>query len=521
MDRVAKLDELFAAWSEPGAPGGVVTVLDGDAVVAQRAYGLADIEHGVANAAETRFHIASVSKSFVGAALVLLHGRKALGLDDDVRDHVAEMRHHGRITLRQLLTMTSGLRDSMETMRARGVWYRCPRSHRDLLDLLFAQSSLSYPTGERYAYTNINYGLLSEVIARVSGQGFESFLSENLWRPLGMRRTLLRDNNTDVTDGLAEAYIKTDDGYARGVWAFGIAGAGGLVSDADDLVTWLQALRRGEVGGEPVTAAMATRGRLNDGSEVNYGLGLAVRDYRGVRLLHHGGSLPGYKAQLAFAPEHGFGLVLLSNREDADPYAKLRQVAEIYLEDAFTTPPPRTPVPVPATLPGRYLDPESGEVLELALEDGTLTGDKLGFTLPFWGGDSDRLVCDWANFTATLTPLVDGRVELDFGGQKGVFERLPEDAPADELDAYAGRYRNDEIDGELTVTRAGDGLRLRYGPRFNGVCELALEPVAKGVFRVRFEVDGWRYQHAVRFAGDAVLVSSDRLKDVRFTKVTG
>ena len=115
-------------------------VQQGDRVVARRAFGLASLEHRVPNAPTHRFHIASVTKTFVGAALAMLAHQGRIDLDADARGIIPELAVPGPITLRRLVGMTAGLRDAMEMMKLRGVWYRYPRSEADLMALALTQT---------------------------------------------------------------------------------------------------------------------------------------------------------------------------------------------------------------------------------------------------------------------------------------------------------------------------------------------------------------------------------------------
>lgn len=532
----ARIDALFEGWSAD-VPGGALTLLRGGEVLLERRFGLANLEHAVPVGAGTRFHIASVTKTFVGAACALLAHRGRLDLDADIRTLIPELRPQTPMTLRHLLTMTSGLRDSMESMMLRGTWYRYPRSSDDLLDLIFAQTTQCWPTGQRWVYTNINFNLAALVIERVSGQAFDAFLAENFWQPLGMADTMLRDSNTQSVAGLADAYIPVGQGWQKGSWAFGLSGAGGLVSTVPDLVRWHGMFRQGGLHGAPLVGAMRERGVLTSGERPHYGLGLMVRPYRGATVLHHSGGLPGYKAMFAHVPEHDFGMVLLTNRDDTDAGGLLRKVVDLCLSDVLEGPTPeargaaaRPGLTVSlAGLDGRYLDPISGEVATLAADaaTGTLKLEKLGTTLTFRPAGPDRFTDEWASFAAALRllPRPDGGVALDlaFGGQHGVFEPAGPHQPED-LAPCLGRYRNAEMKTEIELLLRDGTPTLRLGPAFHREAELPLEPIAPDVFQARQERPGANAQYAVRIlrhagAVEAVLISSDRLKDARFHRL--
>ena len=150
----ARVLAVVERLTEQGAdePGVAVSVIRGGDVVAQRYVGLADLEHGVPIGHDTRFHIVSVSKTFVAAAVLVLAARGALSLDDDIRRYIPELpgpELPGEIavTIRHLLSMTSGLRDVLEIERLRGVWTSSPSRTRELLDLAWRQTTVSAPAG--------------------------------------------------------------------------------------------------------------------------------------------------------------------------------------------------------------------------------------------------------------------------------------------------------------------------------------------------------------------------------------
>jgi len=524
----AALAALFSDWA-PDEPGGVAVVLHGDRVAARRAFGLASIEHGVANAPTTRFHIASVTKTFVGAALAMLAHQGRLDLDADVRALIPELAVPGAITLRRLAGMTAGLRDAMEMMKLRGVWYRYPRCEADLMGLALAQTEPSHPPGERYSYTNIHFNLCALAIARTVGKPFAEALDDLILAPLGMTRTLIRDDPETVIDRLASPYIRDGGTWRRGAWAFGISGAGGLVSDLDDLIRWNLALRDGAVNGVPITA-MTERGSLADGRPTNYGLGLGIRTWRGLTVWVHGGSLPGYKANFARVPGRDLGFVLLSNRDDADPYARLRRLLDLTLGESVPAPPAPDPGLDAATLDalgGTFVDSVSGEPLTLSRSGTGLAADKLGVPLSLEPQGNGVFLDGWANVDTTIRvePTPDGpRLHVDCGGQRGVYRPARPPVLSDvERAAYTGRYVCPALATEHTVFTRNGSLVVRFGPAYHAEAELPLTPLAADTFHGKTGRPGWLSQHVLRFvrAGGGIAgyrISSDRLKDVAFLR---
>lgn len=537
----AAIDALFAGWDAPGSPGGALALVRGGRVVHQRCFGLASLELGVPIRPETRFHIASITKTFVGAASALLVERGRLDLDEDVRAIVPELRIDRPVAIRRLLGMTSGLRDSWELMQLSGVGTDQARTVGDYLDVAFNQRRFSFPPGERNVYTNINFILMVLVIERRSGKPFPGFLAEEILAPLGMSATRLRDDPDDVAENLAASYLpKAGGGWRKGLFSIGLGGAGGLISSVPDLVRWQGMFRAGGIGGVPIVRRMTTRGDLADGRPTNYGLGLGVRCYRGLDLWCHGGGLPGFRSIFAHFPGVDFGVVLLCNRDDADPYRRLTEIADLALAGEATEPPPAalgaermktvslagTPL---SRLDGRYVDRDSGEVMTVKVGESAIEADKNGHALVLRPDGGGRFVERWSNVDTVAeidaTPGKAPIIRMDFGGQRCLFEAAPDYTPSKAaLEAAVGHYASDELATTFEI-RLDDGrLILKLGPGFHRAALVPLEPLAPDRFVGTTQLwPGWRVVHAVRMLREsgkvvALLVSTDRMKDVRLDR---
>ncbi len=536
-----QIDALFAGWDAPGAPGGTLAVLRGGAVVHQRCFGLASLELRVKNGPETRFHIASITKTFVAAASALLVESGKLDLDEDVRGIVSELKVDKPVPIRRLLGMTSGLRDSWELMQLSGVGTDQARTIEDYLDIAFNQRHFSFPVGTRNVYTNINFILMALVVARRSGRPFATFLADEVLTPLGMTQTRLRDEPYDVAENLANSYLPQADGsWKKGVFSIGLGGAGGLISNLPDLVRWQGMFRAGGIGVAKIAKLMATPGKLADDRPTNYGLGLGIRKYRGLDLWTHGGGLPGFRSVFAYMPGVDFGVVLLSNRDDADTYRRFTEIADVALADEFTEPAPARlgvermkQASVPgvnlASLDGRYVDRESGEVMTIKVKDAAIEADKNGHALMLRPVGGNRFLEKWSNVDTTaeieVGPNKAPVIRMDFGGQACVFDPAPVYEPsAAALDACVGRYASDELATTFEVRREKSGLVLKLGPGFQRQALVALEPLGPDRFVGKTELwQGWWVVHAVRMIREngrvvAMLVSSDRMKDVRLDR---
>ena len=483
----------------------------------------------------------------MAAAVLVLAARGALRLDDDVRRHLpelpAEVSPSGALTIRRLLSMTSGLRDVLEIERLRGVWGTAPSRTRDLLDLARRITGVSAPPGAQYMYANVNVLLLDELVARVSGLSAEAFRRAVLYEPLGLVDTAARPHEGLVVPDLAEPYVPDGaGGWSRATNLLGIA-ADPLTTSSEDLTRWVLALRAGTVGGIALTSAMAERTRLGDGTPIHYGLGLAVRRYRGLTVLCHSGSQPGYKAHIAYVPERDVGVVILSNREDTRAAALAAAILEEAIGRDFPGPHPATEArrrvdsagftpEQQAALEGSYVDVDAGEWMSLAIEDGVLRGETLGDPVALYheGGGVFRDADDYR-------AIVPAELRIEFASEGGVTCRLrlggqdmvlrrhePPWYTPEALAAFAGCYESGEIDSRHRVRVQGAGLIVEYGLGGDGGRAFAMKPIAPDVFLVEPTGPGIAYRHVFRFERDgagavvAAVVTMERLKGVRLDR---
>lgn len=526
---------LSAIEERAGEPGLAVAVIRDGLVVGQRCVGLASLSGRVPIAPDTRFHVVSVSKTFLAAAVLILAARGGLDLDDDVRRHLPELPaapgDHGPVTIRHLLSMTSGLPDVLEIARLQGTWTSSPSRREELLALARAHAGTGGPPGAHYTYANVNPLLVEEVIARAGGMSAESFRRAALYEPLGLARTCARPHDGIALPGLAEPYVPDGaGGFTRATDLLGIA-ADPLTTTLDDLTRWLLALRSGTIGGVPVTARMAERTRLADGTPIHYGLGLAVRRYRGLTVLCHSGSQPGYKAHLAYVPAADVGLVILSNREDTPPAALAARIMDEIVGAAFPA-----PHPAGAATPGRrepattYVDGERGEWVTIAHANGVLHGETLGDPF-FLYQDADGGFRDGDDYRATVPVELrlepdGGEIRLRLGGQPIELRRAaPPSYGGEALGAFAGRYERAGMARGPAVSVEGGTLVADYGG--DGRRVFPMEPLAPDLFLVRPAAPGIAYRHVFRFERDpagavtGAVVTMERLKGLHLPRVAG
>lgn len=213
-DLTPVVDRVFNDWSTT-TPGCAVGVSQQGRTLFTKGYGMANLETGTPNTAETIFESGSVAKQFTATAVLLLMHDGKLRMDDPVQKFIPELPTYDRpITLRHLISHTSGLREWSNLVAVAG-WPRGTRAHtqEDLLGYVLAQRSLNYPVGDYYSYTNSGFALLQTVVERVSGMPFARFSDERIFKPLGMTNTAWRDDFNRVVPG---GRRPTNDAARRG-----------------------------------------------------------------------------------------------------------------------------------------------------------------------------------------------------------------------------------------------------------------------------------------------------------------
>jgi CubicO group peptidase (beta-lactamase class C family) len=343
----ARIDELFEPFTRGRSPGCALAVVDHGRVVFARGYGLADLERGSPITPRTVFDVASVSKQFTAASVLLLAERGRLALDDDVRRYLPELPPYGAaITLRQLLHHTGGLPSYIDLLVRSGKRYSDRTTDADALAALAAEPRLLFPPGTAWKYSDSGYFLLSLVVRRVTGLPLREFAARNLFAPLGMTDTRIVDDLGHPPPGRATAYSPAagslpDLAGLAGTPAGGFAadqvnweqtGDGAVNSTVLDLAKWDRNFYTGAVGGRALLDAMRAPGALADGRPLAYAGGLFLDSFHGLRRERHAGSWGGFCAELMRLPDCRLSVITLCNRSDANPTGLCERVADLYLQ---------------------------------------------------------------------------------------------------------------------------------------------------------------------------------------------
>jgi D-alanyl-D-alanine carboxypeptidase len=343
-----RVDSLVHAYmAESHAPGLSVAVTRGRDTLIMAGYGLADIAAHRQATPATIYEIGSNTKQFTSAAIMRLAEQHKLSIDDEVSKFLPQIPLHGnRVTIRQLLTHTSGIHSYTEVEAWRAHWAEDLTP--DSIMGFVAKDTFDFAPGTRFKYDNSGYILLGMVIEKVSGKSYAKYLENEFFKPLGLTHTSYCPSHPTDT-AFASGYSKKDDGVVPHEYLSLTQpyAAGSLCSTVGDFVQWQRALAGGKVVSPESFTQMSTAGTLNSGEHTRYGFGLAPGDILGHKDVGHSGGIPGFTTMAYYFPADTLNIVVFSNYDAASPAFLAGNIARIAFGGApeVAPPPPQKPRP--------------------------------------------------------------------------------------------------------------------------------------------------------------------------------
>ena len=419
-------DYVNKAMKEWEVPGLAVAIIKGDQIVLAKGYGVRKIGDPAPVDERTLFAIGSSSKAFTAAAVGMLVDEGKVKWDDPVTKYLPEFEMYDpyvtrELTVRDLLTHRSGLQ------RGDFLWYGTELDREEILKRT-RHLKPSWSLRSTFGYQNLMYLAAGQLIARVSGKSWDEFIRDRFFAPLNMSASSTSINALKTANNVATPHSKIEEKVTVIPWRNidNIAPAGSINSNVVDMAQWVR-LQLGDGMFEKQKIFSAAQAKEMHAAQtvirfeppytmfypeahfLNYGLGWFLSDYRGRKVVEHGGAIDGMRAQVALIPEEKLGLVVLSNMNGSGlPTALMYRIFDSYL-----------------ATPQR----------------------------------------DWsADMLKTMKTMEEAGKAAE---KKQEAERVTGTNPSVALDKYAGTYRND-LYGDVKVTHDAGKLSMRYGPAFTG-----------------------------------------------------
>ena len=448
--------------SNPGGTAGLSLALQhGDEPAALVQCGLADIVTGRVIEPGTVFHLASLTKQFVALEALMLRDRGALDLDAPVDSYAGPIARANAPTIRQMMHHMSGFYEHW----AQSQLADAPtETLADVVALITAQDSSNFEPGSSFAYTNANYVLLSHVLQLVNGRTLPQMLSEDVFEPLGMSTAGFPVADPVRFENRATGYTGELDAPRPVDYVFSdILGDGGLYASAPELLLWLAELRRQSLG--MFTAERLETGRLPNGVDTGYGLGLSVSPVDGDILIHHGGGNAGASTWIGYMPGANWRVVVLANSDTLNAEQIGFDILQAVTGLTVTFETPAAPAPELADFAGIYAGAFNGDPILLELTTGD---DEILIGVP--GGEPRHYLAGVAGaYYRSDLPDLEVRVglagDLNFfylGRPYEQFYRI--DAEAHDDAGFVGRWRSTSLPGrDWAISRVEGGLQLAGG----------------------------------------------------------
>jgi CubicO group peptidase (beta-lactamase class C family) len=317
-DSRSSIDEIAKnALAATGVPSASIAVVKGGKIVYLQAYGDARLEPKFAATPEMQYSVGSISKQFTAAAILLLQEQGKLSLDDPVSKYVPGLTRGNEVTIRQLLSHTSGYQDYWPQDYVMQPMLQ-PTTAQQILDQ-WAKIPLDFDPGTKWQYSNTNYVIAGLIVEKVSGMPMLQLLQQRVFGPLGMK-SIANVDEAKLPDTDPEGYFRYALGPLRAApkegkgWIFA---AGELAMTAEDLAKWNISVMNQSVLKPVSYHAMESEVLLNNGVGTRYGLGMSVFSSNGRRVLEHSGEVSGFTAENIVLPDDGFAVSVLTNQDAA------------------------------------------------------------------------------------------------------------------------------------------------------------------------------------------------------------
>lgn len=354
--KIALINDFVTAKHKYHDFNGNVLIAEKGRIIYQKSFGYADFKNKKPLTGNSVFNIASISKQFTAAAVMLCIERELLSLDDSLAKYFPEIPYNG-ITVRQMLTHTSGLPEQNEFMFK--YWASDnPITNKDMVEYLIKYKPESaFKPGESFKYCNTNYSLLAMIVEKVTGQKFQDFVTKNIFVPLQMKQTRFLNptaGNYKTIPNQTENYIADTEGkefllpqdipsYKNAVALTGLIGAGNIHSTTTDLLKWQESLKTTKILKRESIERMESpqvRGSV-DNSDA-YGFGLAIKSiYNDTKIYHYGGTLGYWNSAQRFKRADRTIIVLTNNESEK---GLTNAIAAILFDQKITLPSKHTEI---------------------------------------------------------------------------------------------------------------------------------------------------------------------------------
>jgi CubicO group peptidase (beta-lactamase class C family) len=507
-------------------PGVAVLIVRDGKIAFGKGYGLANLEYNIPMTPTTVFDIASVSKQFTGYAISTLIQLGKISPDDDIHKYLPDVPDFGRkISIRNLIHHTSGLRDWPEGLHAAGWRWEEAFAWNDIMRFVKLQKDLDFEPGSRYQYSNTGYNLLASIVEKVTGKSFPVWADENIFKPFQMNSSQVLADYSKLVKNVAGSYYPDKDGFHKANDMLTAWGSSSIYTTVEDLAKWVIRFQKGRDEKDPVFMRMIETDTLNNGEKNSYAYGNEVMDDQGLININHTGGWASFATVISTYPSEKISIILLSNNGSFDSYGSANHLARSLFGAQFkkgNEPPSvdwgsKSTIKVDQSVLQKYTNSYKlgdGWYVTFTLEDGKLmvqaTGEEKFPTEP----KSDTVIWVPAYHSAFFFRDISDKANTVKYKNIIAPKIIPLKIDVSNLEQYAGSYRSAELETSYRLYIQNSKLMVHHMRL--GELELSPDFSVEGIFssdagRLQFEKDG--QGKVIDFK-----LSGGRIRNIRFDR---
>jgi CubicO group peptidase (beta-lactamase class C family) len=497
----SKIDKLYQV--KDNEPGFSIAVFKKDEMVFEKQYGTSNLDYNIPITNKTVFDIASISKQFTAAAILLLEDQGKLNIKEPAYKYIDKLPRYkkGNPTIEQLLNQTSGIKEVDHYLGVIDLWFNDYLNQYQMINIITKVNELRFKPGEHFYYSNANYILLASIIEKASGETYSNYLQKNIFNPLKMVNTNIKDDIYKTIKNRAIGYIEDNGQYYKTHFhSVKFVGDGQILTNPSDMHKWHLNLRNSIIGSPELWKKMHTKATLNNGKKINYGLGVEFETHNGYEAVGFDGmSVGGFVSKYLYFPILEIGFFTTQNKYEDEFRDTFFDFVELYV----------TPNPKNETLDEKYnyiklsnseLKKYEGHYLYYYNDDDkkansiqvknnkliafTLDGDKIAELKPI--GNNEFIFLMGNSKALVKFNLKRGNTYFtynEFNNDKPwVFNQFqPYEHTEKELNEFEGEYYNTDFQIGKKIRLDKDSLYLYYK---NGAYKTELTSISKNILEI-------------------------------------
>ncbi|WBX73002.1 serine hydrolase [Tenacibaculum pacificus] len=493
----SEIDKLYQVNNNE--PGFSVAVFKGDKITIEKQYGSSNLDYNIPVTKETVFDIGSIAKQFTAGAILLLENQGKLSIKDPAYKYIKNLPRYkkGNPTIEHLLNQTSGIKEVDPYLEVCDINWRDYIKSSMLVNIITNIDKLNFEPGEYFYYTNANYILLASIIEIASGMSYEDYLQKNIFNPLKMDHTIVNTNVYRTIPNRAIGYTE-DEGQIYKTHQYGLffAGDGQIITNPEDMFQWHQNIKNSTIGTPDVWKKMCTKAKLNDGTIINFGLGVEFETHNGYKAMGFDGMISsGFVSKYLYFPELDLAFFTTQNTFDWDFKDRFFKLIDLYIQ----TKEENSPIYKPVKLSNKELKRYEGSYIYYYNDDDrkannikqidnqlqvfTLDGDKITELIPlgnhkFLFGEEGSAIVEFSFIENEKQYTYD-----DFENEKPwLFKTFhPYQHSEKELKEYEGQYFNKEF--QISKKLQLENGKLYYYYR-NGAWKKEMNSLSKDLLEI-------------------------------------